>query len=350
MKESLIDILRCPLTMEKLTLEVYEKEERSYGDVKVSEIKSGLLLSPCGYLFPIVSGVPRMQMESFLEHEEFIKKHKKDYESLKKNIYKEFGYVLNQALKRNRVTKQSFGMEWSLFQHGTDTTWGWNKDVRKERFLKEINTTAEELKGKTLIDVGCGNGVLTSGISEFGMETYGIDGSDSIVNAYLHNTNPKVHYIQCDLQLPPFAVETFDIVYSTGVIHHTTNTELSFSCISGLTKKGGKLYVWLYKPEKDLKHNALNFARGITNKFPIKVQYWMFLILLVPQGLLKMKMRGIKRNWREQLVSYFDVLSCEFRHEHTPEETKIWYYKRDFEKLNVTIIEYLGFGIYGIRK
>ena len=350
MKESLIEVLRCPLTMAKLGLEIYEKEERNYGNVIVSEVKSGALISSSGYVFPIVNGVPRMQMESFLEHEEFLKKNFKGFPESKKKIYQDFGYVLNQAIKRNRVTKQSFSMEWSLFQHGTDTTWGWNKDVRKTRFLTEINATAEELKGKTLIDVGCGNGVLTSGISEFGMETFGIDGSDSIVNAYIHNTNPNVHYIQCDLQLPPFAVETFDIVYSTGVIHHTNNTELSFSCISGLTKKGGKLYVWLYKPEKDFKHNALNFTRAITNKFPIKVQYWLFLIFLVPQGLLKMRMRGIKRNWREQLVSYFDVLSCEFRFEHTPEETKIWYYKRNFDQLNVTIVQYLGFGMYGVRK
>jgi 2-polyprenyl-3-methyl-5-hydroxy-6-metoxy-1,4-benzoquinol methylase/uncharacterized protein YbaR (Trm112 family) len=350
MKETLVDILRCPLTKEKLTMEVYEREERTYSSVKVSEIKSGLLIAPCGYLYPIVKGVPRLQVESFIEHDDFLRKHKKDYDTLKKKIVAEYDYVIKLAIKKNKKTKQSFGMEWNLFRHGKDTTWDWTKESRKERFLKEINTTAENLKGKRLFDVGCGNGVLTSGISEFGIETFGLDVSNSVENAYLYNTNPNVHYIQGDLQLPPFASETFDIVYSTGVIHHTNNTELSFSCISGLTKKGGLLYVWLYRPEKDFKHNALNFTRATTNKFPIMVQYWIFLIFLVPQGLLKMRMKGKKRNWREQLVSYFDVLSCEFRFEHTPKETEVWYLKRDFEKSEVTFEEYLGFGMYGIKK
>jgi hypothetical protein len=41
------------------------------------------------------------------------------------------------------------------------------------------------------------------------------------------------------------------------------------------------------------------------------------------------------------------VLSCEFRYEHTPEEVKVWYAKRNYGNMNVTIEEYLGFGIYG---
>lgn len=350
MKEAIVEVLRCPLTKEKLSLEVYEKENRDYKGESITEIKTGLLTSPCGYIFPIINGVPRLQAESFLEHESSIKKHKQDFDSIKSKIISEYDYVIQQAIKRNFKTKQSFGMEWSIFRYNSDSTWGWNKDSRKERFLKELNVTSVDLKGKKLIDIGCGNGVLTSGISEFGMETFGIDVSNSVEQAYINNTNPNVHYIQGDLQIPPFPSGYFDIVYSTGVIHHTNNTELSFSCISELVKNSGILYVWLYRPEKDIKHRALNYVRSFTNKLPILIQYWTYLLFLVPQGLIKMRLKGIKRNWREQLINYFDVLSCEFRHEHTPKEVENWYFKRNFYKIKVTIEEYLGFGILGIRK
>ena len=349
MKSSIIDLLTCPVSREKLKLDVYETEIKNYNGQNEEEVKSGMLTSPSGYLFPIVNGVPRLQLEAFIEHEAFIKKHVPDFENIKIKIHEKYGTIIKKTIKRNYKTKHSFGMEWSVYRYSSDTTWGWNKDARKVRFLNELKVSASDLKGKCLLDVGCGNGVLTSGISEFGVETFGIDVSNSVEKAYINNTNPHVHYIQGDLQMPPFACESFDIVYSTGVIHHTNNTELSFSCISELAKKGGTLYVWLYRPEKDLKHRALIFTRKFTNKLPLRVQYILYFIFLVPQGLLKMKLQGIKRNWREQLINYFDVLSCEFRHEHTPTETGIWYLKRNFHKITVTIEEYLGFGIFGIK-
>ena len=203
------------------------------------------------------------------------------------------------------------------------------------------------MKGRSLVDIGCGNGVLTSGIAEFGMETYGIDVSLSVERAYEFNQNINAQFLQADLQNPPFANGTFDIVYSTGVIHHTNNTELSFSCISPLLKPSGRLYIWLYKPEKDFRHNFLISLRKITNKMPIWMQYVFYLTCLVPQGMIKEIIRGKKITWREQLINYFDVLSPEFRYEHTPEEVTLWYLKRNFSNINITIKEYLGFGIFG---
>jgi SAM-dependent methyltransferase len=350
MKESALKVLRCPISKEELNLEVFETEKRVYNGVEENEIKSGLLTSPIGFLYPIINGVPRLQAESFLEYADFIKAYKKDYQKVRENILTQYRDVVNLAIKRNKKTKDSFGMEWSIYRYNSDSTWGWNKDNRKERFLNEIQVSSDFLKGKRIVDVGCGNGVLTSGISEFGAETFGVDVSPSVEKAYINNTNPNVHYIQGDLQIPPFENNIFDLVYSTGVIHHTNNTELSFSCISELAKASGILYVWLYWPEKDVKHNALNLSRSFTNKLPIRVQYWLYLIFLVPQGLLKMRLKGVKRNWREQLINYFDVLSCEFRYEHTPKEVEVWYLKRNYTKPVVTIEEYLGFGIYGIKK
>jgi 2-polyprenyl-3-methyl-5-hydroxy-6-metoxy-1,4-benzoquinol methylase/uncharacterized protein YbaR (Trm112 family) len=347
MQEKLLTFLRSPTDKTRLELIVFKKQQKKYKSEETVECIEGVLLGSDAWMFPVIKGVPRMQLDSFLEYEDFLKENLKEFDERKKSLLESYSEVINTAVKNTKKTKKSFGQEWKIFKYEGDTTWGFTKDVRKERFLKEINFTKEQLTGKTLLDVGCGNGVLTSALSEYGMTTIGIDVSLSIERAFVNNDNPNVHYVQCDLQNPPFDTELFDIVYSTGVIHHTNNTELSFSCIAPLVKPAGRLYVWLYKPEKDLRHRTIIQARKVTNKIPIGLQYFLYLTFLVPWGMLKERLRGKKITWREQLINYFDVLSCEFRFEHTPEEVKIWYIKRKFNNLNVTITEYLGFGVYG---
>ncbi len=347
MQRNLLNLMLCPVNKKKLELQVYKTENRNYAQDTVEEIMEGLLISDSGFIYPIIGGVPRMQLDAFLEYGEMISLNYKDYNNVKNTLLEEYGYIINDVIKKTKRTKKSFSQEWKIFKYEGDTTWGFTKDVRKKRFLEEIGLSKEELSGKTLLDVGCGNGVLTNAIADYNVQTVGIDVSYSIERAFNNNDNANAHFIQCDLQNPPFQTASFDIVYSTGVIHHTNNTELSFSCISPLVKPKGRFYVWLYKPEKDLRHRMIVKVRKVTNKLPIWLQYFLYFTFLVPWGMLKERLKGRKITWREQLINYFDVLSCEFRYEHTPEEVKIWYLKRNFSNLNVTIMEYLGFGIYG---
>jgi 2-polyprenyl-3-methyl-5-hydroxy-6-metoxy-1,4-benzoquinol methylase len=347
MQEKLLEYLSSPVDKSALKLIVFKMHRKIYNTLEIEECFEGVLIGMNGYMFPIINGIPRMQLDSFLEYEDFLRNNYKEFEQRKNELLNSYSEVIKDAVKKTKKTKKSFGQEWAIFKYNNDKTWGFTAESRKSRFLEEINLTADKLKGKTLVDIGCGNGVLTSALADFGMETIGIDVSPSVESAYINNKNPNVHFIQGDLQNPPFKNEIFDIVYSTGVIHHTNNTELSFSCISPLVKTNGRLYIWLYKPEKDLRHRMIVKVRKFTKRLPIWLQYILYLVFLVPWGLFKEMIRGKKLTWREQLINYFDVLSPEFRYEHTPNEVEIWYRKRGFGNLKVTIIEYLGFGIYG---
>lgn len=350
MQTRIIDKLCCPFSKQNLELKAFKSEKRKYKQGEAEEITEGVLISESGWLYPIIDGVPRFQLDAFLEFGDFLSDNYEQYIKSKNLLLDRYSPIIESAVKKTKKTKKSFGQEWKIFEYESDKTWGYTKDMRKERFLKELNITGGELKGKTFFDVGCGNGVLTTGIAEFGAETFGMDVSESVIRAFHSNDNINAHFLQGDLQNCPFKVSSMDFVYSTGVIHHTNNTELSFSCLTPLVKPGGRFYVWLYKPENDLRHRFLRNLRKFTNKLPIWLQYTFYLTCLVPQGMIKERLRGKKISWREQLINYFDVLSCEFRHEHTTEEVEAWYKKRNFENINVPIIEYLGFGMYGDLK
>lgn len=349
MQIKITEKLCCPVSKQPMELNVVEKTQRVYKGETREEIISAMFFSLNGFFYPVIDGVPRLQLESFLEYSDFCRLHVSNYDERKQKLFSEFGYLIRQSIRRNINTKKSFGFEWGLFKYNADTTWGWTKDARKQRFLSELNTTEDQLKGKSLLDVGCGNGVLTSGISELGIEAIGIDATRSVERAYKFNENPDAHYVQGDLQMPPFRRESFDIVYSTGVIHHTNNTELSFSCISELLNKNGTIYIWLYHPIKQFKHNAILFLRKFTKHLPLWLQYYLYLILFVPQAMLRNMISKKKRSWREQLIDYFDVLSPEFRFEHTMEEVDTWLAKRNYSKGNKTIDTFYGFGMYAVK-
>src|SRR5438045_4513302 len=118
--------------------------------------------------------------------------------------------------------------------------------------------------------------MLNQYIAEAGATVIGMDFSLSIQKANDQNTSKSSFFIQGDVQFPPVAFEYFDIVHCSGVLIHTNNTELSFSCIEPCVKKGGKLSVWLYHPRKNFIHKFFNFTRKFTSRLPARVQYYLY--------------------------------------------------------------------------
>src|SRR5205814_8810167 len=136
------------------------------------------------------------------------------------------------------------------------------------------------LQGKLIFDAGCGNGLLNQFVAQCGAVILGMDFSNSIERAYQQNTHPNALFIQGDVQFPPVEFTKFDIVHCSGVLIHTNNTELSFSCIEPCVKPGGKLSVWVYHPRKDVIHNLFNFIRRFTSKLPLKFQYYLYTVTI----------------------------------------------------------------------
>ena len=122
-------------------------------------------------------------------------------------------------------------------------------------FLDPIRIPRSELKGKLILDAGCGNGSQSVAYTELGCEVVAVDLSSGLERGQKFrrrhkNASPdKVHFVQADLRHPPFARSTFDVIHSAGVLHHTPNTRHTFTQLAPLLKPNGTFYVWLYKHE-----------------------------------------------------------------------------------------------------
>ena len=201
-----------------------------------------------------------------------------------------------------------------------------------------------------MFDAGCGNGKLNCLLAEEGVINFAMDFTAAIEKAYRYNTSENVHFIQGDVQHPPFANDFFDIVHCSGVLIHTENTKRSFSRLTPFVKKYGKLSVWLYHPRKDLIHNTINKVRSVTSKLPFRMQYYLYLMTIYPLSFVIKKLKGNRQNKREMMIDILDWFSPQFRWEHTHSEAASWFTEKGFADVKLTTESIFGFNIIGIKK
>lgn len=346
---SVLKLLRCPVTRTSLKLEVISKAKKKFSGVEEEIIYEGILYADEDWVYPIIQGVPRLIIEAFYDYDPFLRKHLVNYSDRRTSLEKKYNSLIRYVLKKNRHTKQSFSQEWRIFDYRVDKTWEQDQEGMLKRFLTEIDEDHVNLTGKLIFDAGCGNGLLNQLVAKQGATILGMDLSLSIERAFQNNDQNKAFFIQGDVQFPPVAFECFDIVHSSGVLHHTNNTELSFSCIEPCVKTGGKLSVWLYHPRKDTIHKLINQIRKFTSKLPVKVQYLLYSLTIFPISYILHRIKGNKRNSREIMIGILDWFSPEFRWEHDHTEAATWFLKRKFTLVRLTTVELFGFNMTGIK-
>ena len=70
-----------------------------------------------------------------------------------------------------------------------------------------------------------------------------------------------VSLVRGDLLRLPFRAESFDIIYSLGVLDHTPDPRLAFLGLCGCSSRGGRIVVWVYQRERPLLEWMMNFQR-----------------------------------------------------------------------------------------
>lgn len=319
----------------------------SKGDEQV--IEDGLLFAEEDWFYPVIKGVPRLGVEAFIDYSDFLLLHLPDYRQRRERLEQKHPDLIRQVIKKNKRTKQAFSLEWSLYNYQKDRVWEAGKEDLLQRFLEETGESGQSLKGKLVFDAGCGNGLLNQCIAQGGATVLGMDFSNSIERAYDQNRQPDALFIQGDIQFPPLDFSRFDIVHSSGVLHHTNNTKTSFDCIEPCVKAGGKLSVWLYHPRKDSLHNFFNWLRSFTSRMPLRWQYYFLRWVLLPPSYIVKRLKGNHQNGREMMIALLDWFSPEFRWEHTADEVAGWYSQKRYRSVAVTTTDTFGFCIVGVK-
>ena len=125
--------------------------------------------------------------------------------------------------------------------------------VEAHRYGKEwhipIAADFGSTRGLKVLEIGCGLGTDGAQFAKAGADYTGIDlteASIELARKRFELAGLKGEFRVADAENLDFAGETFDVVYSHGVLHHTPDTEAAVRAIHRVLKPGGRAMVMLY--------------------------------------------------------------------------------------------------------
>jgi SAM-dependent methyltransferase len=107
----------------------------------------------------------------------------------------------------------------------------------------------DKFRGARLLEIGCGMGTDLLQFARGGARCTGIDLTPRSVEITRHRFalyGSRGNFMIADGEQLPFASETFDVVYSNGVLHHTPDTSGAIRELHRVLRPGGTAKVMLY--------------------------------------------------------------------------------------------------------
>lgn len=140
----------------------------------------------------------------------------------------------------------NFGLQWNRF-HRTQLDSVTGLPISRTRFFAETGWAPDELRGRRVLDAGCGAGRFAEVAASCGAHLVAVDYS-SAVEACQRNLrgHPNVAVLQADIYHLPFASAQFDFVYSLGVLQHTPDPKAALLALAAQLRPGGKLAIDFY--------------------------------------------------------------------------------------------------------
>ena len=113
--------------------------------------------------------------------------------------------------------------------------------------LNYINDLVGGLTGKTVLDVGCGGGILSEGMASMGAHVTGIDLSDKALKvAKLHLLESGHHVDYRKITVDSLAKEQpqhFDVVTCMEMLEHVPDPAAAILALAELARPGGDVFV-----------------------------------------------------------------------------------------------------------
>jgi ubiquinone/menaquinone biosynthesis C-methylase UbiE len=113
--------------------------------------------------------------------------------------------------------------------------------------IQELVNRFDIQEGKSILDVGCGTGILLSYLSEKVKEKGSVFALDFSWNMILKAKKTKqkslIHFINAEVEALPLKDHSFDYVTCLDTFAHITDQKMAVSEMGRALKKGGRLFI-----------------------------------------------------------------------------------------------------------
>lgn len=235
MRESLLDILVDPVSGTPLQL----RDPRRQGDdIVEAQLRGGQDRS-----FPVRDSVPRFVLTE---------------DRAQRQTEESFAFKWKQRDTYESEQMHAFAQEWLIRRYG----------------FRDIHEVRDFFGSQGyVLDAGCGSG-YSSGLflgpdwqRNGAAQWVGTDISEAIdVARERLGKHPGTHFVQGDVLQLPFGEESFDVILSEGVLHHTPSTERALKALVPLLRRGGEILFYVYRRKGPVREFSDDYIRGVVSK------------------------------------------------------------------------------------
>jgi len=174
-------------------------------------------------------------------------------------------FVTNLNNNDQKQVKDGFSFKWDKASQVSEDSF--YKENLKEIYLEMMGLSGEDLSifdNKIILDVGVGSGSSARMWGSKAKEFHGIDISTGVYKAKqsLKKSISNLILAQADLNKLPYPDDSFDVIVSNGVLHHTPDTKLALKNVIKKLKPGGSCLFYIYKKKSPIREFSDDYIRS----------------------------------------------------------------------------------------
>jgi SAM-dependent methyltransferase len=177
--------------------------------------------------------------------------------------------------------------------------------------------------GVRVLDAGCGTGQLAIFLSMVHRWVVGADFSNASLakaNNFKRRFDLKhVFFVQMDLFNPALRPQSFDYVFSNGVLHHTADAYGAFQQLCNLVKPGGYITIGLY---------------NTYGRFFLDARRWIYRVTRDRFQGLDYFMRQKSMSDEKKRIWFMDQYKNPYEDKFSVDDVLVWFQKNNIDYIN----------------